>query len=179
MTAFKKHSMISTFLLVFVASIPSLVSALKLTVEHLVSPPGPKHSNRILTIPFNVPEDQSMGLMFFANNIVVPNTGGFNSTQPMGTDTGYCVEVWKGKQLACYASARITMNSRRKGTFVVEALFDLTDFPSAVLTITGGTGDFLGMIGSGKTINSTDVDGTTSTIIMEFDYEIARCRRCD
>jgi hypothetical protein len=156
--------------LLFVLALVSSASALKLSVQELQSPSGDKHANGILSIPANTSSAESMGFVFFANNLVVPDTGGFTSTKPMGTQTGHCVEAWRGKELACYFRFKITGNSDRKGTFTAEALFNLQDFPSADLVITGGTDDFLGIIGSGKTSKPANFDGTT--FFYNFDYNI-------
>jgi hypothetical protein len=48
----------------------------------------------------------------------------------------------------------------------------LTNFPAADLTITGGTGDFRGIIGSGKTVKPEPFNGTT--FVYEFEYDIAK-----
>jgi hypothetical protein len=60
----------------------------------------------------------------------------------------------------------------RTGTFTAEGLFNLLDFPSADLVITGGTDGFLGIIGSGKTSKPANFDGTA--IVYNFDYSVVR-----
>jgi hypothetical protein len=91
----------------------------------------------------------------------------FDGGEPAGTQTGHCVQVWDGVQLACYFNFKLL-----KGNIVAEALFDLTDFPNADLVITGGTGKYLGIIGSAKTRAPPDFDGTT--FFYDFKYRIRR-----
>jgi hypothetical protein len=146
-------------------------AGLNLNVEAIVSPPGDKHSNGIVSIPGNASRAESIGFAFFANNLVAPGTGG----QPMGTQTGHCVEVWRGKQLACYYRFKITGNSDRKGTFTAEALLNVEDLPLGDFVITGGTDGFLGIIGSGKTFKPANFDGTS--FFYNFDYKIVDRQR--
>ena len=81
--------------------------------------------------------------------------------------TGHCVEVSANSLLACYF--RFDLDAiEGVGTITAEALFDLAVFPVADLTITGGTGDFLGIIGSGVTFAPPVFDGTT--FFYEFTY---------
>jgi len=57
------------------------------------------------------------------------------------------------------------------GRITAEALFDLTAFPNANLVITGGTGDFTGISGSGCTsiIPGFEFEGTTFIYNFSFD----------
>jgi hypothetical protein len=153
-------------LALFALALICSASAATLNVQVLMSPPGDKHSKGIFSLPANASLAESMGFAFFANNLVAPDAGG----KPMGTQTGHCVEVWRGKELACYYRFKITDSSDRKGTFTAESLFNLQDFPSADFVITGGTGDFLGIIGSGKTSKPANYDGTN--FFYNFDYNI-------
>jgi len=141
-------------------------------IQELQSPAGERHSDGIVTTPSSMIDGKKMdgyatGLVWFANNLVVPETGGFESGTNMGTQTGHCVEVWIGKQLACYFNFNLD-TEEDKGTITAEALFDLTNFPSAKLTITGGTEDFTGIVGSGYTTAPEEFDGTT--FFYTFDY---------
>jgi hypothetical protein len=148
-------------------------------IQELQSPPGERHSNAIINTPGmkeveGIPKLQddkaeglSTGLVWFANDLVVPGTGGFEGGEPMGTQTGHCVEVWVGKELACYFNFNLDA-AEGKGSITAEALFDLVEFPNAKLTITGGTGDFTGIVGSGYTSAPENFDGTT--FFYTFDY---------
>lgn len=142
-------------------------------IQELQSPPGPRHSNAIIDAPAggNKTLGLTTGFVWFSNDLAVPDTGGLNGGTPMGTQTGHCVEVYAGVQLACYF--RFALDAREgKGIINAEALFDLTNFPNADLTITGGTGDFMGIIGSGVTSAPANFDGTT--FFYTFDYKIVK-----
>lgn len=144
-----------------------------ISIQELQSPAGPKHSDGIVYAPKKGPKKQlrgkTVGLIYFANDLVVPNTGGFYGGTPMGTQTGHCVQVWLDTQLACYF--RFAVDAvEGKGIIMAEALFDLTNFPNADLVITGGTGDFLGIVGGGTTAAPANFDGTT--FMYNFDYKI-------
>lgn len=151
-----------TSILLSLASIISATRWKTISVQELQSPPGLKHSDGIVSVPPGGDPSlgESVGLIFFANDLVVPATGGFNGGTPMGTQTGHCVSVWVGVQLACYFRFDID-SDEGKGVILAEALFDLTNFPDADLVITGGSGDFLGIIGTGRTSAPRNFDGTT------------------
>jgi hypothetical protein len=136
----------------------------KLSVQELQSPTGPRHSNGIIaTAPGSTAAGTAAGLVTFANELVVPGTGGFNGGTPAGTQTGHCVMVWDQTQLACYFNFALL-----DGRILAEALFDLTNFPNANLVITGGSGKYLGIVGTGKTRAPVDFDGTT--FFYDFEY---------
>ena len=109
----------------------------------------------------------SVGIVYFANDIVVPEFGA-----AMGTETGHCVEVWKENQLACYFNFNIKTD-KLSGRILAEALFDLTgtNFPNANLVITGGTGDFLGASGHGCTTTPKN-SNNVATVIYNFSYKL-------
>lgn len=140
-------------------------------IQELQSPPGPRHSDGIINAPAGADKNigDAIGLIWFSNDLAIPNTGGFNGGTPMGTQTGHCVEVSVGLELACYFRFNID-SCEGKGTITAEALFPLPDFPAADLTITGGTGDFVGIVGSGFTSAPPDFDGTT--FFYTFEYQI-------
>ena len=138
-----------------------------LSLQELQSPPGPKHSNGIVFAPESgvSADGTAIGLVTFANNLVVPGTGGWEGGTPAGTQTGHCVQVWDNTQLACYFNFHL-----EGGRIIAEALFDLVNFPNAEVIITGGTGDYLGIVGDGKTEAPPNFDGTT--FIYRFNYKI-------
>lgn len=71
-------------------------------------------------------------------------------------------------ELACYFNFKIDNGKGEVGHITAEALFDLENFPTAELVITGGTGDFEGIIGSGMT---AAIEGETrDTFIYNFEY---------
>ncbi|KAG7351209.1 hypothetical protein IV203_010569 [Nitzschia inconspicua] len=139
---------------------------LSITIQELQSPPGPRHSAGIVRVgrtpAARIEEGKQVGLIWFDNDLAVPSTGA-----PMGTQTGHCVEVSANSLLACYF--RFDLDAAEgKGTITAEALFDLAVFPTADLTITGGTGDFLGIIGSGFTFPPENFDGTTFFYTLNY-----------
>ena len=118
----------------------------QITIQELQSPAGYQHSDAILN--FETGADgpgQNLGVVWFSNNLVVPEAGQIKGTVPLGTQTGHCVEVETGNLLACYFNFKIE-SGERTGRILAEALFDLGNFPSANLVITGGTGDFSGIV---------------------------------
>ena len=76
------------------------------------------------------------------------------------------MEVHTDVNLACYF--RFILEG---GSFTAEALFDLKNFPNADLIITGGTGDYRGIAGTGVTENIVEDD---STFIYNFEYKILK-----
>jgi hypothetical protein len=162
-------SLIAFLLVAFLVTASQAANWIKLSVQELQSPPGPKHSTGIVFSPStgNATLGTSVGLIYFANNLTVPGTGGFNGGTPAGTQTGHCVQVWDGVQLACYFNFNLL-----KGRILAEALFNLTDFPSVELVITGGTGKYHGIIGCAKTRKPPVFDGTT--FFYDFSYQIRR-----
>ena len=82
-----------------------------------------------------------------------------------------CVQVSfvEGKEeLACYFNFNVDNGEKQRGRIMAEALFDLENFPAAELVITGGSGDFEGIVGSGKT---EAIEGETrDTFIYNFEY---------
>jgi hypothetical protein len=166
---------VSTVLSLAVAALTSSVVAAKtVVIQELQSPPGPRHSDAILDV-IGPPADKNagtdIGLIWFHNDLAVPD-GTLAGGAPMGVQSGHCVEVWVGTALACYFRFELDTPDDLKGTITAEALFDLTDFPAADLTITGGTGDFLGIVGSGKTSlgNLPAQPGGITTFLYTFDY---------
>lgn len=141
----------------------------KLSLQELQSPAGPRHSDGIIFAPDSgiSAVGTSAGLVTFANDLVVPGTGGFDGGKPAGTQTGHCVQVWDETQLACYFNFNL-----EKGRILAEALFDLTSFPSAELVITGGSGDYLGIVGTGVTRAPEDFDGTT--FFYDFEFKVVK-----
>jgi hypothetical protein len=136
----------------------------KLSVQELQSPNGPRHSAGIISSGVgSTAAGTAAGLVTFANELVVPGTGGFNGGTPAGTQTGHCVMVWDNTQLACYFNFALL-----DGRILAEALFDLTNFPNANLVITGGSGKYLGIVGTGKTRAPDVFDGTT--FFYDFEY---------
>jgi hypothetical protein len=169
---------------------------LTITIQELQSPPGPRHSEGIVRVgrtpAANIEEGEQVGLIWFYNDLAVPNTntpmgtqtGTYNSvrkccilanTTPRSlnsivaclSNTGHCVEVSANSLLACYFRFDLAA-TEGTGTITAEALFDLAVFPVAQLTITGGTGDFLGIIGSGLTFPPPTFDGTTFFYTFEY-----------
>lgn len=69
------------------------------------------------------------------------------------------------EELACYFNFKL-----EGGNILAEALFDLVNFPSAELVITGGSGKYLGIVGSGTTRAPADFDGTT--FFYDLKYKI-------
>lgn len=112
-----------------------------------------------------------MGFVFFSNDLVEPATGGFASGTAMGTQTGHCVVVEVDTLLACYFNFNID-NDDNVGRITVEALFDLVNFPSADLVITGGTGDFIGIVGGGKTAALNTADPGGDSFIYNLEYKL-------
>ena len=110
-----------------------------------------------------------MEFVYFSNNIVKPKAGQPNGGSPLGTQSGHCVIVEVGKSLACYFNFHVTQGDM-KGRITAEALFDLTKFPAANLVITGGTGDFTGMAGSGCTSIVPGFLFSGTTFIYNFNY---------
>lgn len=96
----------------------------------------------------------------------------FNVTLPFFAD---CVQVSfeeENEKLACYFNFNIQDRKAGHGRITAEALFDLENFPSANLVITGGTEDFEGIVGKGKTekIEGEDRD----TFIYNFEYSMTK-----
>jgi hypothetical protein len=137
----------------------------KLSLQELQSPLGPRAGVFYAPISGKTADGTAVSFTTFANELVVPDTGGFNGGTPAGTQTGYCIQVWDQKQLACYINFALP-----GGRILAEGLFDLVDFPSADLVITGGSGQYLGIVGTAKTRFTPDFDGTT--LFFDFDYMI-------
>ena len=78
----------------------------------------------------------------------------------MGKQIGHCVEVEIGMELACYFNFKFD-TEKYKGRITAEASFPMLEFPKANLVITGGTGDFTGIVGSACTAEVPGSDGTT------------------
>jgi hypothetical protein len=106
-------------------------------IQELQSATGERHSEAIITTPGLINEmletekgkGYATGLVWFANDLVVPGTGGFDGGEPMGTQTGHCVEVWIGKQLACYFNFNLDADEG-KGTITAEACLIWRIFPA-------------------------------------------------
>jgi hypothetical protein len=136
-----------------------------LRIQELQSPPGARHSDGIVATAGDPDQGTSLGYVYFHNDIVDPT-----SSEPMGTQSGHCIQVHNGVQLACYFNFRIKQANGHYGRLTAEALFDLGNFPAANLVITGGTGEFRGIVGSGCT---EDVDAANGTFIYNFVYQFA------
>jgi hypothetical protein len=136
-----------------------------LSIQELQSAPGESHSNGIVQLGESGAGKQ-FGFVYFSNDIIVPGTAGA-LPRNIGNQRGHCVEVLKGKNLECY----FTFNLRGRGRITAEAAFDLTHFPNAQLTITGGTGEFSGIYGHGCTSVIGQFDGTT--FVYNFNYDLA------
>ncbi|KAL3904262.1 MAG: hypothetical protein SGILL_010136, partial [Bacillariaceae sp.] len=163
-----KFSTIFSASAVVVAALTNLVSADTIFIQELQSPAGDRHSVGILDIGTGDKSlGENIGLVWFDNDLAVPNTGGGT---PMGTQTGHCVEVWVGKNLACYFNFKLDTPDGLQGNILAEALFDLENFPDAELVITGGSGDFLGIVGTGVTSAPADFDGTTFFYTFDYDF---------
>jgi len=102
---------------------------------------------------------------------VKPQAGELYGGDAIGTQTGHCVQVEEETALACYFNFNVKYGTMT-GRITAEALFDLSSFPNANLVITGGTGDFVGISGSGctSTIPGFDFEGTT--FIYNFNFGI-------
>ena len=79
-----------------------------------------------------------------------PKEGSLIDGSTLGTQSGHCVMVVTDGKLGCYFHFNLSEGDMT-GRITAEALFDLTNFPVANLVVTGGTGDFTGIAGSGCT----------------------------
>jgi len=139
-------------------------------IQELQAPAGPMHSDGILSFMTGVDgPGQEMGFVYFSNSIVEPVDGEQFGGSPLGTQSGHCVLVEVDSKLACYFNFHVTEGDMT-GRITAEALFDLNNFPAANLVITGGTGAFTGIAGSGCTsiVPGFDFEGTT--FIYNFNY---------
>jgi len=143
-------------------------------IQELQSPAGPRHSDAIVRLTDDGTQAKTLGFVFFSNDIEEPKVGEAKGGDPMGIQTGHCIEVEVDKLLACYFNFDVSSTSKY-GRITAEALFDLANFPAANLVITGGTGDFTGITGSGCTSNKipgseNEFDGTS--FIYNFNYDL-------
>jgi len=140
-----------------------------LSVQEIQSPPGTAHSDGIVYTQGSFENASSVGLVYFSNKIVDPSNNGTS----MGKQTGHCVEVEIGEELACYFNFKFE-TKLFGGRITAEATFSLPEFPNANLVITGGTGDFTGIVGSACTRKVPGSDGTT--FIYDFIFKLPRKR---
>jgi len=146
----------------------------QITIQELQSPAGYRHSDGILNFETGLDGlGQNLGCVWFSNNLVEPEAGQIKGTVPMGTQTGHCVEVETGNLLACYFNFKIE-NGDMTGRILAEALFDLNNFPAANLVITGGTGDFKGIVGSGCTsvVPGYKFEDDETTFLYNFSFDL-------
>jgi hypothetical protein len=141
----------------------------QIAIQELQSPAGPRHSDGIVSVGEG--EATSLGFVWFDNDIVVPVEDETEGGKSLGVETGHCIQVHADKGLACYFNFNLTEGDK-KGRVTAEALFDLTDFPNANLVITGGTGDFKGIVGHGCTSKVPGSDSNGTTFIYTFDYDL-------
>jgi hypothetical protein len=134
------------------------------SVQELQSPPGPRHSDGIVATAGDPNQGTSLGFVYFSNDLVNKDNG-----SPMGKQSGHCIQVYNNEQLACYFNFDIEQSGGPSGRITAEALFNLPEFPDANLVITGGTGDFHGIVGDGCT---EDIDAANGTFLYNFQYKI-------
>lgn len=87
----------------------------------------------------------------------------------MGKAIGHCVEVEVGVGLACNFNFKFDTKTV-KGRITAEASVPLLEFRKPNLVITGGTGHFTGIVGSGCTREIPGSDG--STFIYDFVFQL-------
>jgi len=145
----------------------------KIAIQELQSPAGLRHSAGILGMLSGADgPGTNLGMVWFSNDIVEPQEGAALGGDALGTQTGHCVLVEGTSSdglLACYFNFNV-IYGEMTGRITAEALFDLNNFPAANLVITGGTGDFTGIAGSGctSTVPGFEFDGTT--FIYNFSF---------
>ena len=87
----------------------------------------------------------------------------------MGRQTGHCVEVEIGVELACYFNFRFS-TPNITGRITAEGSFPLAEFPNANLVLTGGTGDFEGIYGSA----CTESLGSSTEFLYNFIFKLSK-----
>jgi len=145
-----------------------------ISIQELQSPAGPRHSDGIVHLSDDGTQAKTLGFVFFSNDIVEPKVGEAKGGNPMGIQTGHCIEVEVDKLLACYFNFNVRSTSK-SGRITAEALFDLVNFPAANLVITGGTGDFTGIAGTGCTSNKVpglEDEFDSTSFIYNFNYDL-------
>ena len=144
----------------------------QIAIQELQSPAGLRHSDGILEV-LSGAAGTNLGMVWFSNDIVEPQEGTAFGGDALGTQTGHCVLVEGTPEedglLACYFNFNV-INGEMTGRITAEALFDLNNFPEANLVITGGTGDFTGIAGSGCTTRVPGFESEGSTFIYNFSF---------
>lgn len=144
----------------------------QLVLQEKESPAGPKHSAGIRYLNgSSYDEGTTVGLIYFYNDLFFPKDGGKLGNVPAGVESGHCVQVSK-EYLACYFNFNVTGSRVGSGRITAEALFLLKDF-SASLVITGGTGDFLGIIGDGVVTFPSDNSASDFRVNYNLKFRIS------
>lgn len=142
-----------------------------LSIQEIQSPTGPRHSDAIQNTGGDPAAGTGLGYVWFDNDLVKPGFG-----PSMGDQTGHCIQVSyddASPKLACYFNFNVDDEDGCSGRITAEALFDLANFPQANLVITGGTGAFEGIRGSGCTQAIDDLPEGVASFIYNFSYDIA------